>query len=35
MYSKEQKDIAALRIYHQMESVTETIRIFESYRVQT
>ena len=35
MYSKEQKDIAALRIYHQTESVTETIRIFESYRVQT
>ena len=34
MYSKEQKDIA-LRIYHQTESVTETIRIFESYRVQT
>ena len=27
MYSKEQKDIAALRIYHQTESVTETIRI--------
>lgn len=26
MYSKEQKDIA-LRIYHQTESVTETIRI--------
>ena len=26
MYSKEQKDIA-LRIYHQIESVTETIRI--------
>ena len=34
MYSKEQKDIA-LRIYHQTESVTEIIRIFESYRVQT
>ena len=29
MYSKEQKNIA-LRIYHQTESVTETIRILES-----
>ena len=28
MYSKEQKDIA-LRIYHQTESVTETIRIVQ------
>ena len=34
MYSKEQKDIA-LRIYHQTESVTETISICESYIVQT
>ena len=33
MYSKEQKDIA-LRIYHQTESVTETIRIL-GYPVQS
>ena len=33
MYSKEQKDIA-LRIYHQTESVTETIRILGIQHVE-